>query len=198
MHAIQQLPENCEIAKELDLQKDKKTALKVNGLAVLLTVVMWGLGYLIHPLNIDLESEADLKLFIIKCVVLCVGYVVYIILHEFTHGMAMKHFGGKQVKYGFTGLYAFAGSEQDYFDRYSYLRITLAPIVIWGIIFLILNILIPSWFWVIYFWQIGNVSGAAGDLYVATLTSKMPETLRVRDTGVSMTMYLPQAETTVQ
>ena len=198
MHAIQQLPGNCEIAKELDLQKDKKTALKVNGLAVLLTVVMWGLGYLIHPLNIDLESEADLKLFIIKCVVLCVGYVVYIILHEFTHGMAMKHFGGKQVKYGFTGLYAFAGSEQDYFDRYSYLRITLAPIVIWGIIFLILNILIPSWFWVIYFWQIGNVSGAAGDLYVATLTSKMPETLRVRDTGVSMTMYLPQAETTVQ
>ena len=198
MHAIQQLPENYEIAKELDLQKDKKTALKVNGLAVLLTVVMWGLGYLIHPLNIDLESEADLKLFIIKCVVLCVGYVVYIILHEFTHGMAMKHFGGKQVKYGFTGLYAFAGSEQDYFDRYSYLRITLAPIVIWGIIFLIFNILIPSWFWVIYFWQIGNVSGAAGDLYVATLTSKMPETLRVRDTGVSMTMYLPQAETTVQ
>ena len=198
MHAIQQLPENYEIAKELDLQKDKKTALKVNGLAVLLTVVMWGLGYLIHPLNIDLESEADLKLFIIKCVVLCVGYVVYIILHEFTHGMAMKHFCGKQVKYGFTGLYAFAGSEQDYFDRYSYLRITLAPIVIWGIIFLILNILIPSWFWVIYFWQIGNVSGAAGDLYVATLTSKMPETLRVRDTGVSMTMYLPQAETTVQ
>ena len=41
MHAIQQLPENYEIAKELDLQKDKKTALKVNGLAVLLTVVMW-------------------------------------------------------------------------------------------------------------------------------------------------------------
>ncbi len=192
MHAIQQLPENYKIIREIDLQKDKKTALKVNGLALALTVITRALGFAIHPLNIDIESDGDLKLFIIKCVILCVGYIVYIILHEFTHGMAMKHFGGKEVRYGFTGLYAFAGSLQDYFDRYSYLRIALAPVVIWGIIFLILNILIPSWFWVIYFWQIGNISGAAGDIYVAILTSRMPESLRVKDTGVSMTMYLPE------
>jgi hypothetical protein len=62
-------------------------------------------------------------------------------------------------------------------------------VVVWGIVFLVLNILIPSWFWVIWFWQLGNISGAAGDFYVAYLTSKLPDTIRVKDTGVSMTIY---------
>ena len=189
MHAIQQLPEDYEVIREIDLRKDKKTALKVNGLAVGLSVVMWLIGMVIRPLNLEIGIEVELKEFIIKCVVLVVGYIAYIILHELTHGMAMKHFGGRQVKYGFTGLYAFAGSKEDYFDKYSYLRITLAPVVVWGIVFLILNLLFPSWFWVIWFWQLGNISGAAGDFYVAYTTKKMPESIRVKDTGVSMTVY---------
>ena len=189
MHAIQQLDSDYTVIKEVDLQKDKKTALKVNGLAVVLTIVMMLIGMAIKPLDLEAGIELDPKLLVIKCVVLCVGYVAYIILHEITHGIAMKHFGGKEVKYGFTGMYAFAGSLEDYFDKYAYLRITLAPVVVWGIVFLILNILIPSWFWVIWFWQLGNISGAAGDFYVAHLTSKLPDTIRVKDTGVSMTVY---------
>ena len=189
MHAIQQLDSDYTVIKEVDLQKDKKTVLKVNGLAVVLTIVMMLIGMAIKPLDLEAGIELEPKLLVIKCVVLCVGYVAYIILHEITHGIAMKHFGGKEVKYGFTGMYAFAGSLEDYFDKYAYLRITLAPVVVWGIVFLILNILIPSWFWVIWFWQLGNISGAAGDFYVARLTSKLPDTIRVKDTGVSMTVY---------
>lgn len=189
MHAIQQLDSDYTVIKEVDLQKDKKTALKVNGLAIILSIVMWLIGLAIRPLDLEIGIEMDLRILVIKCVVLVIGYIAYIILHEITHGLAMKHFGGQKVNYGFTGLYAFACSKEDYFDKYAYLRITLAPVVVWGIVFLVLNILIPSWFWVIWFWQLGNISGAAGDFYVAYLTSKLPDTIRVKDTGVSMTIY---------
>ncbi|MBQ1341997.1 MAG: DUF3267 domain-containing protein [Erysipelotrichaceae bacterium] len=190
MHAIQKLPENYETSLELNLQKDKKTALKVNGLAVGLTFILMLIGIAIHPLNFDLDTDEAFKSFIIKMIVISISYIAYIILHEFTHGIAMKHYGGRKVQYGFTGLYAYAGSRDDYFDRYAYIRITLAPLVIWGIVFLILNIVLPKdWFWVIYFLQIGNISGAAGDIFVSWKVSKMPETLYVRDTGIDMTIY---------
>ncbi|MBR2545277.1 MAG: DUF3267 domain-containing protein [Erysipelotrichaceae bacterium] len=190
MHAIQQLPDNYEPVLEMNLQKNKKTALQVNGLAVGLTILLMLIGIIIHPLRLNLETDEDFKAFIIKMIVISVSYIAYIILHEFTHGVAMKHFGGQKVQYGFTGMYAFAGSKEDYFDRYAYLRIALAPLTVWGIIFLILNIVVPQdWFWVVYFLQIGNISGAAGDIFVSWKVSKMPDTLYVRDTGIDMTVY---------
>ena len=190
MHAIQKLPENYETVMELNLQKNKKTALLINGLAVVLTVVLMLIGMIIRPIRFSLDTDEAFRSFIIKMIVLSVCYIAYIILHELTHGFAMKHYGGQKVQYGFTGLYAFAGSKEDYFDKYAYFRITLAPVVIWGVIFMILLLLVPEdWFWIVYFLQIGNISGAAGDLFVAWKTSRMPDTLYVRDTGVDMTMF---------
>ena len=46
--------------------------------------------------------------------------------------------------------------------------------------------------WVIYFIQISNVSGAVGDLFVSFRFSKMPHDIRIKDTGVSMTVYSKQ------
>ncbi|MGX8688621.1 MAG: DUF3267 domain-containing protein, partial [bacterium] len=86
---------------------------------------------------------------------------------ELTHAAVMKAVGGKEVKFGFTGLYAFAGSTVDYFDKSSYRCIALAPLILWGIIFGILTFILPeSWFWVAWLLQAGNVGGAAGDVYV--------------------------------
>lgn len=62
--------------------------------------------------------------------------------------------------------------------------------VVWEIVLLILNFIVPmSWFWVVYFIQMGNVSGAAGDLYVTWKFSKLPKDILVKDTGVEMTVY---------
>ena len=49
-----------------------------------------------------------------------------------------------------------------------------------------------SYFWIIYFVQIGNLTGAVGDLYVTYLISKMPDDTLIQDTGVSMTMHSKQ------
>ena len=97
--------------------------------------------------------------------------------------------GGKQVKYGFTGMYAYAGSNEDYFPKRQYICIALAPVILWGVIFAALQILLPEWEWVIWFLQIMNIGGAAGDLYVTAKVAGMSKTILVMDTGVNMTVY---------
>lgn len=121
--------------------------------------------------------------------VLCIGVIAYIILHELVHGIAMKICGTKKVRYGFTEIYAFAGSD-DYYDKKSYIIIALAPIAVWGIVLAVINIFVPAnWFWVVYFIQLTNLSGAAGDLYVAFRFARLPADILVRDHGIGMAVY---------
>ena len=104
---------------------------------------------------------------------------LYLILHELVHGIAMKLCGTKKVKYGFTGMYAFAGSE-DYYDKKAYSFIALAPVVLWGIVLAVINPFVPvEWFWIVYLIQIMNVSGAAGDLFVTVTFSRLPQDILV-------------------
>ena len=111
------------------------------------------------------------------------------VLHEAVHGIFMKGFGAKKVKFGFTGLYAYAGS-QDYFYKKPYLTIALAPVVFWGLVLLVLNCFAGAfWFWNIYFIQVGNLAGAAGDIYVTCKLLKMSSNILIRDTGVAMEVY---------
>ena len=115
--------------------------------------------------------------------------IVYMVLHELVHGIAMKSCGTKKVKYGFTGMYAFACSN-DYYDKKSYIYIALAPIVLLGIIIAIINFVVPvEWFWVVYFIQIANLSGAAGDLFVTVKFSRFPKDILIKDYGVGMTVF---------
>ncbi len=189
MNCYAKLPEGYTEAFTLNMQKNKKTALIINLAAVVLMAVMVVIGLQICPLSELFSFDDGTVTYWIRLISLLVGYIVYIILHELVHGITMKHYGSKQVKYGFTGMYAYAGS-QDYFTKKPYIVIALAPVVVWGIVLLILNFIVPmSWFWVVYFIQMGNVSGAAGDLYVTWKFSKLPKDILVKDTGVEMTVY---------
>ena len=94
------------------------------------------------------------------------------------------------MQFGFTGLYAFAGSREDYFDKIAYRLIALAPLIVWGIIFGVMAVLVPAdWFWVVWFLQAGNIGGAFGDMYVTGRVWKLPATILVNDTGVNMTVF---------
>ena len=182
------LPNDYKEVLKIDLQKNKKLALLVNGLALLIAAVM----VLIPLLSENTRCVIMDYIFddsFLKLIILCIGMVVYMILHELVHGIFMKKFSGVKPKYGFTGLYAYAGSTA-YFNKKCYIIIALAPIVIWGIVLLILQLAVPSsWGWTVYFIQIINISGAAGDVYVTYKMSRMPSDILVNDVGVSMTVY---------
>ncbi|MBP3293454.1 MAG: DUF3267 domain-containing protein, partial [Clostridia bacterium] len=141
-------------------------------------------GHLIVPL-----TEAWELLRLRHCAVLVVGVLLYLVLHELIHGVFMRHYSGQRPFYGFTGMYAYAGSNC-YFGHTAYTVIALAPIVLLGIALLLLNLFGGrEWFWCIYFIQITNLSGAAGDLYVTRMFSRLPPDILILDVGVRMTVY---------
>ncbi len=191
-HTRNKLSDNYIRIEQIDLQKNGKTALKVNLLAVALFVILLLAG---APLLLRYESIAysGMPGDLIQIVILFIAVALYMIFHELTHAAVMKYYGASSVRFGFTGMYAYAGSTQDYFDKYSYSRIALAPVIVWGIIFTILCLALSSeWFALAYMLQISNISGAAGDIYVVFHFRKYPADTWFRDTGVEMSVY--QAE----
>ncbi len=188
--AMTALPEGYGQYLTIDLQNNKKSALFVNGLAILIGFVMAVPMHFRIPISTLFGSDQELSHDLLRLAVLVAGMAAYMVLHEVVHGIAMKLCGTRKVKYGFTGLYAFAGSD-DYYGKAAYTLIALAPIVVWGVVLLILNLSVPAeWFWVIYWIQIVNISGAAGDLYVTVRFLKLPKDILIRDAGTSMLVYL--------
>ncbi len=189
MAAISELPVGYSEIYKVDLQKDKKTALFVNALALVIAAVFAVPVLFYVPITSLFDMSHGLGIYALRFAVLLLGETLYMILHELVHGITMKMFGTKKVKYGFTGIYAFAGSE-DYYDKKSYLTIALAPVVVWGIVLAVICLFVSQeWFWVVYFIQLTNLSGAAGDLFVTVKFSKLPKDILVSDRGVGMTVY---------
>ena len=194
MRAYTELPPGYREVDSIDLQKDKKLALLVNGLALLIVLAMAIPMHFVVPVTDLFDMSQGYGSYFLRFGVLLGAIIVYMVLHELVHGITMKMCGTKKVKYGFTGLYAYAGSE-DYYDRKSYITIALAPIVVLGAVLLVLNFLVPTqWFWVVYWIQIYNISGAAGDLYVTCRFSRLPADILVQDYGVGMTVYSAEGE----
>lgn len=181
-HCVHELPMGYREVLSIDLQKDTKQALLVNGLAIAIAAVMLVPGFLLAPTFKIGGNLPTLAAFLVCA-------VVYMVLHELVHGACMKLFGAKRVRFGFTGLYAFADSEE-YFKKGAYIVVALAPLVVLGAVLLALNIAAGAqYFWFVYLLQLINVSGAAGDLYVSFRFLRMPKDILVRDTGVSMTVF---------
>ena len=189
MKAIGVLPEDYGEIYSLNLQKDKRTAIIVNLLALAIAAVMAVSMNFFVPVTSVFDMSGGIVRYFLRLAALIVLMVLYMFLHELVHGIAMKLCGTKRVKYGFTGLYAFAGSE-DYYDKKSYIFIALAPIVLWGTVLAAVNFFVPSeWFWIVYMIQLINISGAAGDLFAAVKFSRMPKNILIQDSGVSMRVF---------
>jgi hypothetical protein len=181
------LPEGYRELKRVNLQKDKKIAVVFNLFALLLMLPLMIIGILIKPIKFD-DPVNNLKAMLIILVLL----IVYVVLHEAVHGIVIYIFTKKKPKFGFTGLYAYAGSDA-FFNKKQYVIIALAPIIVWGLVLLLLNIILPfRIFWIIYFIQVNNISGAVGDLYITHYIKKMSPEILIQDTGIEVAIYSKQ------
>ena len=180
------LPEGyCQIGG-VDLMQDRRAMRIVNLCALIITVILLPLGLLFQPF---LLFSGSILMILFQFFRLCAGIFLYMVLHELVHGVLMRYFSGLRPHYGFNGIYAFAGSEA-FFDRKSYLIISLAPVVLLGAVLMLLCFWAPnSLFWLFYLIQILNLSGAAGDFYVSLLLRKQPSDLLIQDSGVAMKFY---------
>ncbi len=189
MKSFENLPEGYNEICAIDLQKNKKLALFVNLLAIIIALLLAVPMCFVVPISSMFSMENGMQNFIIRFAVLLVLMILYMVLHELVHGIAMKICGTKKVKYGFTGLYAFAGSK-DYYDKTAYIFIALAPVILWGIVLAVVNLFVSAqWFWVVYLVQICNLSGAAGDLFVTIKFLRLPKDILIQDYGVGMKVF---------
>ena len=188
MRAVQTLPESYTEIYSVDLKKDKKIALLIYSISLIIISFMGVAMHFRVPIYtmFDINDTGNLcfKLFALLGLL-----VVYLVLHELMHGIAMKLCGTKKIEYGFSGICAFAGSN-DYYSKKAFFFILLAPVVIWGIVIAIINSCVPlDWFWVVYIIQINNVSGAAGDLFIIARLSTFQKEILVRDYRLGVTVY---------
>ena len=190
MRARSALPEGHEPFCEIDLQKDRKTALAVNLAAAAVAAVMAAGMHFLVPVGELFDMEDGLGPYALRFGLLLVLMIAYLVLHELTHALAMKLLGVRRVKFGFTGLYAYAGCEEDYLDRGAFLVSALAPLAVWTPVLAAACLLAPRpWFWLFWILEIANVSGAAGDVFLSGKVLRFPADMLSRDTGVSVTFY---------
>jgi hypothetical protein len=187
-YAVNTLPENYALLRTIDLAKNKRENLIVNSLSLVLLAVVFVLGFLLRS-----DTGADGEAYLPVMFAALAAFAVYIILHEAVHGAFMWYFSKQKPRFGFSLQYAYAGSDA-YFRRGPYLIIALAPFVIWGLVFGVAALMLDSvWFWLFWFLEAGNASGAAGDLYVFFVVSRMEQRILVQDDGISMRIYAPSA-----
>lgn len=189
MKIIKELPEGYKRVAYVNLQKNKKTSLLINVISGVLALLMAFLMHLAVPFTDAINLSGGMETLMQDIIVLMIASTAYILLHEAVHGIFMKIFGCKKLKFGFTGLYAFAGTDE-LISKKVYFIIALAPVVILGIILLaVLFFVSMPVFWLVYLLEIVNVSGSVGDIFVIVTFSKMPDDILIHDNGVSMNVY---------
>ena len=170
--------------ERIDLIRNKKQLRLVTLLSVLLAA-----GCIAAGLLIQLPDFSSLSL--VRFLAALAGIAVYIVGHEAVHGILIWCFSRRKPNFGFSLMYAYAGSDF-FFAKTPYLLIAAAPLVFWTIVLSLLAALLPpEWFWAIWAIQITNVSGAAGDVYVFFHVLRKPQNVRIQDTGTAMSLCLP-------
>lgn len=181
-----ELPSNYELYKIIDLEKNRKYFWLINLLSLAIGLAMFFLGLAIAPVDL---RELELGEIVTSLFVMIVGFVGYIFLHEGIHGLFIFLFSGEAPTFGFKGWCAYAGS-LCFFSKVQYLVIALSPVVVWGIALFVLNLFCNGvWFWVVYFIQILNIGGAAGDYFVSVKMLTYPKDILVRDTGTQTAVF---------
>lgn len=110
------------------------------------------------------------------------GYLLILPIHELVHAAAFALWGGKPY-FGTKLPYAlYCGAKNQLFHRNQYLVIGLAPLVVITLAGIIFTLISPALASYTLFATIGNVSGAAGDVWVVRKLIQRPRSILVEDT----------------
>lgn len=167
----------------------------MNLLSIPLAIV-FGLGFFVFVVLFGRPQELTGGI-INFGLILMIGIIAVIVLHELAHGVAMQSYGAR-AKYGFIwkGLMFYATSPGYAFQRNQYLVIILAPLVSLSIL-ACLGILILAgtpMVWLLAIWATINGSAAIGDIWMLTIALRYPSHAYVMDEHDGMRVFMPQNE----
>jgi hypothetical protein len=111
-----------------------------------------------------------------------VVYILILPLHELIHAAAFMLWGGKPY-FGTKLPYAlYCGAKHQLFHRNQYLVVGLAPLVVITLAGIIFTLLSPALASYTIFATTGNISGAAGDVWVVRRLLRLSPSILVEDT----------------
>lgn len=111
-----------------------------------------------------------------------VGYILILPIHELIHAAAFLLWGGKPY-FGTKLPYAlYCGAKNQLFRRNQYFVVGLAPLVVITLAGILFTLLSPALASYTLFATIGNVSGAAGDVWVVRRLLRRSRSIFVEDT----------------
>lgn len=186
--SVKSLPDNYKLECCINMEKNLKltVGLNIGGLLLFIPFII-GIFFLL-PKD---EGAVSFTIGFSPLILFCVGILFVMLLHELVHGFFFKYYSKGKVKYGFKGIYAYAGCPDYYFRKNEFIIIGLAPFVILNFLMVLMLLFIKgSFFYVLYIIFTVHFVGCIGDLYVVIkLIKYKPETL-IRDTGDKMEFYL--------
>jgi hypothetical protein len=194
------LPENYKEVKYVNAK-----SVKFGLISNLIALIVWFFitALLLIPLilngafdNIEPSYELMFKVFIFG-VLFLIGNILYMVLHELTHGAVYKAMTKKRLTYGISWSCAYCGVPKLYVYRKTALLAILAPLILFSIIFgamtLVCYFVSPLFYLLFATLFALHLGACAGDIYVAALLIFKFRDKRalIRDTGPEQFFYIP-------
>jgi hypothetical protein len=174
--------------------KKLSTGILLNGLALVIAVAVIIICYFIKfesfPVSIEFGGfETPLAL-----IIFAVSIIVYIILHELTHGLFYKLLTKQKLTFGLTLTVAYCGLKEGYVNKKTSIIAMLAPFVIHSIWMLALIIFLPANIWALMVVLLFGLhfGGCIGDLYgtLILLFKYSKKQVLVNDDGPQQIFYI--------
>ena len=190
---FEELPVGYEDVYSIDA-KQTKTGIIFTLLSFVLMVAV-GAPLLMFVVDLsEITSGEALDYYMPVTVCFIVALFLYIILHELVHGLFFKIYTKAKLTFGISWSCAFCGVPQLYVKKWPMVVTSLAPFVIFNIlflvpIFLVQNTLIATYLIVLFAIHFG---GCVGDLFVSILLifKYKGNDVLVNDTGAKQTIYI--------
>ena len=183
-----ELPENYKLDKTIDMKK-MSTNIFLNVLNILFVIISL---LILIPLKFkEIKIDNLIELSIVMFIAL-IGFIIYIVLHELTHGIFYKIFTKQKLTFGVSLTYAYCGVPNIYVRKKETIIACLSPLIIFSIIFLTLIFILPPNYInlsiiILFSFHFG---GCSGDIYLSLiLLTKYDKDTYIKDTGPTQYIY---------
>ena len=183
-----ELPENYKLDKTIDMKK-MSTNIFLNVLNILFVIISL---LILIPLKFkEIKIDNLIELSIVMFIAL-IGFIIYLVLHELTHGLFYKIFTKQKLTFGVSLTYAYCGVPNIYVRKKEAIIACLSPLIIFSIIFLTLIFILPPNYInlsiiILFSFHFG---GCSGDIYLSLiLLTKYDKDTYIKDTGPTQYIY---------
>lgn len=179
-----ELPKTYKYSHNINLKTHKKISILIQVIFIIIALAMLSLA-----IGFDFPIKSDMKT-ITKMIITIGLVIVYMMLHELTHGVFMQIISKKKPNYAFRFPYLTTGSKS-YFNKPSFFLIALAPVVILGITLLIAIFFVPNNLFLSLYIVLGlNFAGSAGDYVQIYYLSKLSNDVLLQDDGQETKVFI--------